>query len=241
MSNQNAIQSEALLKKIKKGIVADHNHLSCQHHIYLILGMLMMENKNNLRNLVVGLGGGGLLTFIFHHVKELTMTAVEIDPEIVKVAKEYFGLSEDKNRLEIVVDDGLEFLKNSKNSKYHSITFDVDSKDITMGMSCPPREFVQKDILTAVEASLSDDGIFILNFVSRDDSMRENVLKSIREVFPNLFSYKLEEDVNEIFYCFKKDIKHFNDRFSKAGRKLNSVKRGLVDVNELMEKIKINC
>lgn len=240
MSNQNAIQSEALLKRVKKGIVADHNHLSCQHHVYLIAGMIMMENAKNLKNLVIGLGGGGLLTFIYHHLKELSMTAIEIDPEIVKVAKEYFGLIEDKNRLEVIVDDGLEFLKNSEKAKYHSITFDVDSKDPSLGMSCPPKEFLEKDILKAVEASLAPNGIFILNFVSRDESIRENVVKSVKEVFPNICSFKLEEDLNEIFYCLKIDVKDFPEKFSKASKKLNSMKRGLIDVNLLLEKLKIN-
>lgn len=240
MSNQNAIQSEALLKRVKKGIVADHNHLSCQHHVYLIIGILLMENAKNLKNLVIGLGGGGLLTYIYHHLKDLNITAVEIDPEIVKVAKEYFGLVEDKTRLEVVVDDGLAFLKNSEKSKFHSIIFDVDSKDPSMGMSCPPKEFLEKDILKAVESSLAPDGIFILNFVSRDASIRENVLKSLKEVFPHMFAYKLDEDVNEIFYCLKIDVKDFNERFSKAGKKLNAIKRGLIDVSDLLEKLKIN-
>lgn len=240
MSNQNAIQSEALLKRVKKGIVTDHNHLSCQHHVYLIVGILMIENAKNLQSLVIGLGGGGLLTYIYHNLKELSMVAVEIDPEIVKVAKEYFGLIEDKSRLEVVVDDGLEFLKKSDKSRYHSIIFDVDSKDPGLGMSCPPKEFLEKDILKAVESSLAPGGIFILNFVSRDDSIRDNVLKSLKEVFPRVFSYKLDEDVNEIFYCPKTEIKDFNDQFSKAGKKLNQIKRGLVDVNDLLKKLKIN-
>jgi hypothetical protein len=140
----------------------------------------------------------------------------------------------------VVVDDGLAFLKNSEKLKYHSIIFDVDSKDPSLGMSCPPKEFLEKDILKAVESSLADDGIFILNFVSRDENIRESVVKSLKEVFPHIFAYKLDEDVNEIFYCLKINVKDFNDRFTKAGKKLNAIKRGLIDVSDLIEKLKIN-
>jgi spermidine synthase len=239
MSNQNVIQSEARLKRLKKKVVADHNHLSCQHHIYLILGVLMMENPSNLQNLVIGLGGGGLLTFIYHNLKELKMTVVEIDPEIVKVAKEYFGLVEEKNRMDVIVDDGLLFLKN-KSQKYHSIIFDVDSKDQSLGISCPPKEFLEKDILTAVEQSLAPNGIFIINFVCRDESTRNDILKSLKNIFPSVYSYNLDEDVNEIFYCFKTELKNYREKFTNAGKKLKSLKRDLIDVTELFEKLLIN-
>lgn len=133
MNNQNVIQSEARLKRLKKKVVVDHNDLSCQHHVYLILGMLISENEGNLENLVIGLGGGGLLTFIYHHLKDLKMTVVEIDPEIVKVAENYFDVVEDEKRLKVIVDDGLKYLKAENNRPYHSIIFDCDSKDQSLG------------------------------------------------------------------------------------------------------------
>lgn len=239
MNNQNIIQSEARLKKKHKKVVIDHNDLSCQHHVYLIMGILILENEEKLENLVIGLGGGGLLNFIYHHLKELKMAVVEIDPEIVEVAKKYFDLVEDDNRLKVIVDDGLKFLKTKRNSHYHSITFDCDSKDQSLGISCPPKEFIEKDILKAVEKSLAPDGIFVLNFVCRDSTIRDETLKSIKEVFSTVVTYKLEEDVNEIFFCFKKDIKDYQEKFKLAGKKLNAIKRDLLDVNELLNSLKI--
>lgn len=240
MNNQNVIQSEARLKRLKKKIVTDNNCLSCTHHIYLILGILMMDNNNNSPNLVIGLGGGGLFTFIYHNIKELCMTAVEIDPKIVKVAKDYFGLVEDENRLKIIVDDGLEFIKKKSVNSFQSISFDVDSKDQSLGISCPPKQFLELEMFRSVENLLSMDGIFIINFVSRELEIRNEVLKTVKEVFKTVFTYKLEEDVNEIFYCFKKDIKDFSERFKAAGKKINSTKHTSLDMNEFFEKLIIN-
>lgn len=90
-----------------------------------------------------------------------------------------------------------------------------------------------------MEESLAADGIFILNFVCRNSTIRDEALKTIKEVFPTVISYKLEEDVNEIFYCFKKDIKDYEDKFKAAGKKLNIIKRGLLDVNDLLSSLKI--
>lgn len=238
LNNQSVIQSEALLKAGKKKI--DFSYLSCQHHMYMILGMLMAQNENDLRNFVVGLGGGGLLMYIFQYFKELNVDVCEIDPEIVKVAKDYFGLVDDNNRLKVIVDDGLQVIKNFNDTKFNSILFDVDSKDQSLGISCPPKEFLDKGILNAVSKSLSTGGIFILNFVCRDATLRDGVVKELKEIFPYIISYKLEEDVNEIFYCFKEDVKDYNDKFTKASNKLNSFKKNTVDLYELLDGLKIN-
>jgi hypothetical protein len=39
--------------------------------------------------------------------------------------------------------------------------FDVDSKDATVGMSCPPPSFVEPEILKNVKEILTDNGISI--------------------------------------------------------------------------------
>lgn len=241
LNNQSVIQSEALLKGERKKI--DFSYLSCQHHMYMVLGMLMAQNeneKNNLRNLVVGLGGGGMLMYIFQYFQELNVDVCEIDPEIVKVAKDYFGLIDDSNRLKVIVDDGLKVIKNLNNTKFNSILFDVDSKDQSLGISCPPKEFLDEEILNAVSMSLLTGGIFILNFVCRDGSLREGVVNKLKDVFPCTMSYKLEEDVNEIFYCFKEDNKEYNEKFTKAANKLNSFKKNTVELYELLDGLKIN-
>lgn len=38
---------------------------------------------------------------------------VEIDPDIVKAAKRFFGMPEQKERLSIIVDDGLKFIQST--------------------------------------------------------------------------------------------------------------------------------
>jgi hypothetical protein len=38
--------------------------------------------------------------------------------------------------------------------------FDVDNKDTSLGMSCPPKEFVSQEILSKVQSILSEQGNF---------------------------------------------------------------------------------
>lgn len=47
--------------------VIDRNYLACQHHLYMTLGVNLMveqQKKNDIRVAVIGLGGGGLCTFM---------------------------------------------------------------------------------------------------------------------------------------------------------------------------------
>lgn len=241
LNNQSVIQSEALLKQVKKKTVVDFNHLSCQHHVYMILGIESV-NPSNLKNLVIGLGGGGLHNYLNQNLKHLSLVTIEIDPEIVKVAKDHFGLVEDATRSEIVVEDGLKYLKEKTKERlqFQSILFDVDSKDQSLGISCPPKEFLDVEVLQAVLQLLPNDGVFILNFVCRDNASRDQTIKTLKQVFKFILSYKLSEDVNEIFYCFKGPVGDFMEKFKKAGLKLNEIKKRLVDLPDLMSKLQVN-
>ena len=44
------------------------------------------------RVLIVGLGGGAMVRFLTHHEPEVHVDAVEIDPAVVRLADEYFGV-----------------------------------------------------------------------------------------------------------------------------------------------------
>lgn len=54
--------------------------------------------------------------------------------------------------------------------------------------------------LTAVEP-----GIFILNFACRDMVLRESVLERVKASFPTTLSKKIEEDVNEVLLCSRRE------------------------------------
>lgn len=43
-------------------------------------------------------------------------------------------------------------------ARYDAVMFDVDSKDLTVGMSCPPPAFVEKPFLQKVKTILKPEG-----------------------------------------------------------------------------------
>ncbi|XP_017097345.2 eEF1A lysine and N-terminal methyltransferase homolog [Drosophila bipectinata] len=252
LSNQFVVQSEALVKTIKiKGKKErkkiDFGYLACQHHLYMSVGVQLATTLQNPRKdvekdvLVVGLGGGGLCSFLHAALPHARITAVEIDPIMLEVAEQYFELKQDK-RFHVVIDDGLAFVERCRNEDIHfdAVLFDVDSKDLSLGMSCPPQSFLAIDILQHIKEIIGPKGLFMLNLVCRDESLRGSAMEGLRKVFPAVCSYKLDEDINEVVYCANdekyKTVEQWRKQFGTAGRGLNSaVKEQKLALDDALE------
>lgn len=237
LSNKSVVQSEAKLcqvvkqaqskssKKKKnakktKPLNADLSYLACQHHQAIVAGFALLEKNqsDDVQLLLIGLGGGSLPMFIYTHFPRIYTTVVELDPDIVDVAKNWFGFQESE-RMTLTVGDGLEVLKeNSKN--YDIVVFDIDSKDTTKGLSCPPAVFVDKETLKCVKAMLFPGGLFFLNLVCRDQERNDEVIKSIHQMFPAVCKIDIENEVNEVLICSDSKMTTELSKVTKGGRKL---------------------
>ncbi|KAM9327258.1 eEF1A lysine and N-terminal methyltransferase [Gastrophryne carolinensis] len=188
--------------------VIDKSYLCCEHHKVMISGLALLRNPGVLPDhhvsvLVVGLGGGSLALFIHDYFLGSRVEAIEIDPSVLDVASNWFGFCEDE-RMKVHVTDGLVYINamaDKEKSVYDVVMFDADSKDTSVGMSCPPLSFVEKKFLQKVNKLLKDDGVFILNLVCRDPVLKGQVMTVIREIFPLVYVQKIENEVNEILFC----------------------------------------
>lgn len=99
---------------------------------------------------------------------------------------------------------------NNNNTKVQTkqiIIIDVDSKDVSVGMSCPPRSFVEKEFLQSVRKTLDNEGVLMINLVCRSEKILSEVMETIKEVFDQIIEIKMEEDVNRIIFCFSNSLK----------------------------------
>nr|XP_020727620.1 methyltransferase-like protein 13 isoform X2 [Odocoileus virginianus texanus] len=187
----------------------DKSYLCCEHHKAMIAGLALLKNpelllETPLALLVVGLGGGSLPLFIHDHFPKSCIHAVEIDPSMLEVATQWFGFCQ-SDRMKVHIADGLDFITSLAEEEarphYDIIMFDVDSKDPTLGMSCPPPAFVAQLFLQKVKSILTPEGVFILNLVCRDLGLKDSVLAGLKAVFPLLYVRRIEGEVNEILFC----------------------------------------
>ncbi|KAM4575345.1 eEF1A lysine and N-terminal methyltransferase-like [Fundulus diaphanus] len=236
----------------------DSGFLCCAHHEVMVAGLSMLgvgtqQNKDvPVSVLLVGLGGGGLPQFLRDFVPNATVEVVELDPVVLEVAKEWFGFRPDE-RLSVTLGDGLErisSLEKEGGRLFDVIMFDVDNKDSSLGMSCPPAAFVETPVLQKVFNVLSPRGLFMLNLVCRDPILRKTVLERVRSVFPTILSRKIAEEINEVLLCFReeKDAAHILPSLSQAAKNFQSTlsyestepkRRPHIDIAEMLKDLVI--
>ncbi|XP_055498232.1 eEF1A lysine and N-terminal methyltransferase isoform X2 [Leucoraja erinacea] len=212
------------------GQVIDKSYLCCDHHRVMIAGLVFLRRKGGFHAdagvslLVVGLGGGSLPLFIHDYFSQSTVDTVEIDPEVVEVATKWFEFTQD-DRMRVILADGLHYIRtlaDSGSGSYDVVMFDVDSKDTTLGMSCPPPAFLEQAFLQKVRSLLAPQGLFVLNLVCRDRALREKAVEVIKLVFPLVCLQKIEGEVNEILYC-------------QLSTELKAVSKDLLEAGQILE------
>ena len=129
------------------------------------------------RFLVVGLGGGTVPSFLRAKVPGAGVTAVELDPAVVRLASRFFGLREDE-RLRVVVADGARYVR-------RACGFDVIVLDAFAGDTLP-EALSSTAFFAAVRRALAPGGTAIANAWSgRLTATYEGVLARFRGVFPH--------------------------------------------------------
>ncbi|MBE0477403.1 MAG: fused MFS/spermidine synthase [Coriobacteriia bacterium] len=118
-----------------------------------------------------------------------TVDAVEIDGELVDVAREYFGFSDDP-RIRVFLEDGRTFL-NRAEGPYGAVFIDAFKSEATVPYQ-----------LTTVEAwrrcydLLAEDGILVMNVVASPTDERSRfydaLFASISAVFPQVEAYAVQ-------------------------------------------------
>lgn len=131
------------------------------------------------RVLVIGLGGGVLPKRILHDYPAVRVDAVELDPQVVEIARRYFGLPEE-DRLDVIVSDGRRYLEET-DRRYDVIV--VDAYDgASMPFALTTLEFVR-----LAASRLSPGGVLTFNFVGvlsgKGSRMSHRFLKGMRTVF----------------------------------------------------------
>lgn len=215
-----------------------HGYLASSYHTGIISGLMLISSylesmasaQKSVKAVVIGLGAGLLPMFLNRCLPFVHTEVVELDPVVLKLAKEYFGFVED-DCLQAHVADGMQFVRNIANSaasdetslvqdkkdaqcntssngdfesrvisKVDILIIDVDSADSSSGMTCPAADFVDESFLQTVKDALSEKGLFIINLVSRSQAIKDTVISRMKVVFSHLFSLQLEEDVNEVIF-----------------------------------------
>lgn len=143
------------------------------------LGPLIVPAKSLL---VLGMGAGGSIQASWAVAPALQVDAVEIDPAVVRVGQEFFGLPKNDARLRVHIADARPWLAT------HAVKRDIVHVDLFQGGPYVPFYLTTVEFFRLVKSRLADEGVLIVNVY--DASARRELLNAMgatmREVFPTV-------------------------------------------------------
>jgi len=127
--------------------------------------------------LMVGLGGGSVAKFVYHHFPETRIRVVEIDPQVVAIARQCFLVPQDDARFCISVGDGAEYMTQAGAA---ADLIMVDGYDAESHVE----ELATREFYAGCRARLAPGGVLVVNLWGGDRQFQD-MLKRIESVFPD--------------------------------------------------------
>lgn len=192
------------------------------------------KKQENLSVLVIGLGAGSIPRYLRKQYPKMRIDAVEIDPVVVNVAKNYFFVTEDEN-YRVHTDDGRAFLENTK-TRYDIIFLDAYGPgDGTVSrVEDLPKQLATVEFFKLAKDRLKSQGVLVSNYIFVNQQHYSSFHLSLKKNFPLIYRFPIKRedesmDYNIILLAHRKSIPKFNKQVLKKqmGNLKKSVKSDL--------------
>jgi len=136
-------------------------------------------NPAATRTLAIGLGGATVVNRMWRDYPEMSIDAVELDPEVVDVAYRFFALPEDE-RIRVYTDDGRAFLETC------SDTYDIALVD-AFDEDRVPRPLTTEEFMRTLRDRMAPDGVVAYNFIGSVSGERSKPFRSLHRTLRNVW------------------------------------------------------
>ncbi len=136
----------------------------------MMVPLLLRPDDWPRRVLIIGLGAASVLKFLWRYRPAAKFTVIEIDPQVEYVARQYFKLPDDPERIDIRHADGADFVIKAR-QRYDLILVDGFDADARAGrLDTLPFHLDCK-------ARLANDGLLCQNLLSRRKDFTKSVAR----------------------------------------------------------------
>jgi spermidine synthase len=147
------------------------------------------------RVLIVGLGGGAMVRFLTHHEAQVHIDAVEIDPVVVRLADQYFGVRSGGN-VRVHTTDAVKFVESAAD-RYDLILMDAflrpSSDTDTTGV---PTRLKTLEFLGRLKRTLAPGGVVAFN-VNEHANMADDIA-AVAAAFGRVAVYRSPPTDNKV-------------------------------------------
>ncbi len=156
------------------------------YYDYFNAAALLTEPKEIL---ILGMGAGTSVKQYLNFFPEAHIDAVEIDPEIIRIAKDekYFGVKEGP-RVRIYAEDARPYLRRTKKK------YDVVELDMFQGGPYVPFYVTTKEFYRLIADHLLPNGVVTMNVLSLrgDHTLLCSIKKTLKTAFPTVFAVQVK-------------------------------------------------
>ena len=145
---------------------------------------------------LIGLGGGSMTKFLYRHFPDARTTTIESEPGVVVVARQYFEVPPDDERLSVEIGEGGAWVAT------HPDCCDVLMVDGYDGIE-QVAEICSADFYANAHAALSDDGVLVTNLWNSDPRF-DAYLQRIESVFAAVVCVPAEKYGNVAVLAFRR-------------------------------------
>lgn len=170
---------------------------------YTRISFLGLAHLPQLPNsaLFVGLGIGSMPRFMAKHFPDMAIEVAEIDPAVLKLAKQYFFFPEEGGGMTVKVEDGRQFIKRRAKQGYDIIFLDAYQGDTI------PFHLTTQEFLREVKAKLNSGGVVVANILSpKKNKFFTAMIKTYGTEFADLTVYQGKESGNFVFIASDRPV-----------------------------------
>lgn len=214
-------------KTVQSGMSVTHPYNLVFNYSRAIMYFLLFSDKIKTV-LTIGLGGGSVTKYMHVHCEEIKQTVVEINPEVIAVARSHFYLQENNEMLNVIEGDGIVYMQDNPQSHDCLIIDGFDSHGIPDGFCTP-------DFFDMCYEVLKDDGIFLINLWGSDKNFDIYLMRIEQTFLGRVLVLPTGKPGNIIVFAFKDPIKMTERKLRGRAQALNETHK--IDFTEFLDKL----
>ncbi|MBN2476486.1 MAG: fused MFS/spermidine synthase [Pirellulales bacterium] len=206
--------------------LGDPDHIELPYARVMPVGLALVAKPQ--RVLIVGLGGGTIPGFLHAHFPQMRIDVVDIDADVVEVAKTYFGFREDPT-MRAYVEDGRRFIEKRRNL-YDLILLDAFSSDDI------PYALTTREFLRSARDALTAQGIVVGNVWGRSSNrLYDSMVRTYQDVFEQLYIVDVPGAGNKILIALPRRQRVTRDALARRAGEISKRHRFRFDMGDLVE------
>jgi spermidine synthase len=207
--------------------MGDLDYLGLPYAKSAMIGLAFTEQLDRI--LVVGVGAGNIPMFLRKYYSSAQIDVVDIDSQIIALAKEYFNFLED-DFLQAHAQDGRVFIENTQ-KPYDLIFLDAYT---AAGI---PKHLATKEFLRSLKKALKPSGAIIANMWStpKVNPLYRSMLRTYQEVFQEVYTLRVPTAGNKIVIALPKFRRLPLNSIAQRAQQISAQKRLPFDLSAVLQ------